>query len=168
MSEATAESITCEVQLLSWSDTSAKGPVIVLQLADAAELEAFKLITMAKGRGKTAIAGQRLMAVFVEIGDDELPVQTKNPAGPLCRLAGVWCADPIFAQWLDLNHLTTCRVVEEELGAASATVEGVAAEVVRRICGVKSRRDLDTNEQAGAVFHAAIREPYSKFLRGRE
>lgn len=64
-----------EVQLLRWSETSTNGATITLALADPADLERFKLMTLKKGQQ----AGQRLMAVMVEIGEDERPVVAAVP-----------------------------------------------------------------------------------------
>lgn len=66
-----------EVQLLRWSDTSNGGATITLALADHADLEIFKLMTIKKGQQ----AGQRLACVMVEIGDDEQAVEQPAVAG---------------------------------------------------------------------------------------
>lgn len=58
-----------EVMLLDWSETAKGGAKIVLQLDGPGALEPFRTMTLAK-RGT---AGQRLMAVMVEIAEDELP-----------------------------------------------------------------------------------------------
>lgn len=65
-----------EVQLLRWSETSNGGATITLALSDPSDLENFKLMTLKKGQQ----AGQRLMAVMVELGDDEKPVPVATPA----------------------------------------------------------------------------------------
>jgi hypothetical protein len=82
--------------LLNWSVTANGGAKLVLQLPDEEALEPFKAMTLAKGKH----AGQRLAAVFVEIGDDEKPVPQRRPgAGPLAQLAGRWCEDERFQQF---------------------------------------------------------------------
>ena len=39
-----------------------------------------------------------------------------------------------------------------------------SAVVVRELCGVESRAELDHNERAAALFHERIRGPYAKYL----
>ena len=64
----------------------------------------FKGMTAKKGH----TAGQRFMAVLVEIGDDDQPVipqdtpepQDKRKGGPLARLAGMWCNDRRFYDFI--------------------------------------------------------------------
>lgn len=72
-----------EVMLLDWSETAKGGAKIVLQLDGPDALEPFRTMTLAK-RG---IAGQRLMAVLVEIGEDEKPLDGAGGlAGPGSRI----------------------------------------------------------------------------------
>ena len=134
-----------EVQLLNWSDTHRGGAKIVLQLADAADLEQFKLMTVKKGK----LAGQRLMAVMVEIGDDELPaepepmtVKTRWKKSPLMALAIQFCNSPDFYRW------------------AGVTGADEAKTFICRACGIASRKELDVMTEAAALFHAHIRLPF--------
>lgn len=48
------------------------------------------------------------------------------------------------------------------LGAAS---EDEAAEVVRIICGVDSRAQIDTSTEAQTLWHDVIRKPYQQYLQ---
>lgn len=138
----------CEVQLLAWSNTSTGGPRIVLQLADEADLEYFQRLTMAKGRGKNAIAGQRLMAAFQEIGDDETPAsEPELKGGELAQLAGKWCQREDFQEWVARRAIVSC------------SADG-AAEGVRTLCGINSRRELDHNSLAAELFEKNIRRPF--------
>lgn len=139
-----------EVQLLNWSETHNGGAKIVLQLADAADLEAFKAMTVRKGK----VAGQRLAVVMVEIGDDEQPVpqrEAKPQPGMLCIMACTFCADLRFQDWAD--SLGDTRIEDEE----------DAKDFLLRECGVESRKELDTNKIASTRFHTLIREPYMKW-----
>jgi hypothetical protein len=136
-----------EVQLLNWSETHNGGAKVVLQLADAGDLEAFKLMTVRKGR----VAGQRLAVVMVEIGDDERPVPQHEPKaqpGMLCIMACTFCADPKFWEWADK---TSEEVIEGEDGAKAFLLE---------MCRVTSRKHLDTEQMAADRFHRLIRAPY--------
>jgi hypothetical protein len=163
------DAINIECQLLSWAETSNGGAKIVLQLADADDLERFKSMTLAKGRGKTAIAGQRLACAFVEIGDDEQPVE-REKGGPLAQLAGRWCNDERFQQWLANalfdDYLRQCgRHRHDPALFGSLKAMEVAAQVLRAACGVASRAELDHNPEAAALFHTLIRVPYQAHLQ---
>ena len=201
----TTPSFTGEVMLAGWSETHAGGAKIVLWLPDADSLTAFRAMTVRKGN----TAGQRFMAVLVEIGDDELPVAppsapvvqqtcgtvytggtkmsrsewfhkiatafrdgaeeserpfhdfrqlmaesdaptenrgelkgigvpSKPPIGPLCLAAVTVGATKNF-----------CRFVA---GDGVASIDN-SAHYIRGYCGVESRRELDTNADAGRKFH---------------
>lgn len=150
--------INIEVMLLGWSESHNGGAKIVLQLADPDDLDRFRAMTVAKGK----VAGQRLGAAFVEIGDDERPTQ-REPIGPLCRLAAQWCKSAEFQAWLKLQE-------PSQWGAwhrPGQSDEDAAARVVRGLCGVESRRALDTDPNAGRTFHAMIREPFMAYLGHR-
>ncbi len=106
-----------------------------------------------------AAMGSRFMAVLVEIGDDELPVHqpaketqktSTEPRPPAPRAvakrdwrdlspaeqAGIRCNEPTFRAFLD-----------EECGFVVAEVDH-AAVVVRQLCRVESRRELNTSQDA--------------------
>lgn len=131
-----------EVMLAGWSETHNGGAKVTFWLQDSDDLEAFKRMTVAKGK----TAGQRLALVAVEIGEDEQPVQRpdKPKGGELARLAGMFCQQPKFWQF--------------------AGVEGAeeAAEWIRVKCMVDSRSELDHSESAARIFHTEIRRPYSE------
>lgn len=63
------------------------------------------------------------------------------------------------SMWLALR----CREApfQSFLGAAS---EQEAAEVVRIICGVDSRAEIDTKLEAQRLWHEVIRRPYQQHL----
>lgn len=139
-----------EIQLLRWSDTSTQGATVTFQLADHADLEQFKSMTLAK-KGMT---GQRLAAVMVELGDDEQPVEQPVPKvkpKELCIMACTFCADLRFQEWAD--SLSETRVENE----------GDAKFFILNACGVHSRKELDSDPAAAMLFHARIREPYLKW-----
>jgi len=151
---------TGEVMMAGWSDTHNGGAKVTFWLPDADSLEVFKGLTQKKGN----TAGHRFMCVLVEIGDDEAPVDrlVEGPkpdfsdirprkVGPLCMLAVKWCRDPEFLNWL---------AMDSEKGAASC---------VKVVCGIESRKELDTDPAAAERFHSLIRGPFSKYqlARGR-
>lgn len=59
-----------EVMLAGWSDSHNGGAKVTFWLSDDQDLEAFRKMTVRKGK----IAGQRLMCVLVEIDEQENPV----------------------------------------------------------------------------------------------
>lgn len=93
------------------------------------------------------------VAIAPLLGSAQAQQTTGSPkGGDLARLAGILCADPDFQLW-----------VEEQQGADSAAgLEGEerAAQIVRHVCGVKSRAELDHNAHAAERFHELIRKPW--------
>ncbi|MFY1885177.1 hypothetical protein ACOTCJ_25770 [Achromobacter xylosoxidans] len=143
-----------EVQLLGWSESHSTGAKIVLQLADADDLEAFKLMTVAKGK----VAGQRLAIVAVEIGDDEKPKpvmgkpMTDIPKGEkLSWLAVQFCKNPNFWDFAGVSGELTAR------------------EWILRMSGcVNSRSELDSNADAAQLFHVNVRRPFRNWMESRK
>jgi hypothetical protein len=78
-----------------------------------------------------------------------LTVEQKAPVGPLCKLAVQFCADPMFIRW-------TAKSLDDAFGACEET----AKQFVLETCNIESRKELDTNVQAGAAFHKHIRLPF--------
>lgn len=137
-----------EAMLAGWSESHNGGAKITFWLSDPSDLDAFRGMTIAKGK----TAGQRLAMVLVEIAEDETvkesaPAIEKPKGGELAKLAGILCSDPKFCEWLD---------VPDEEGAAAA---------IRATCGVASRADLDHNPKAAALFHERIRKPWAEVNR---
>lgn len=147
---------TGEMQLAGWSETHNGGCKVTFWLPDAAELDAFRALTVRKGN----TAGHRFMAALVEVGDDEQPVQPEPEApkgGQLAKLAGMLCDQPDF--WAFLNRCAANG------GQIISNAED-AANFVREVCAVASRAELDHNEKAAWTFHRAIRLPYVRWQAG--
>jgi hypothetical protein len=66
----------------------------------------------------------------------------------LCQIAGMLPRDPKFRQWL----------------STAAEVEGLsadeAAEIVRTVCQISSRRELANNAEAARRFNNLLRRPF--------
>jgi hypothetical protein len=149
------KTIQVEFMLLAWADeTSKSGPKIVFALPDSAALEPFKAMTLAKGK----IVGQRLVGHLVELDEQELPKDLPAPGkgGPLSILAARWCQDQEFQQWLFSTF---------EMAATNMPREEAAADIVRSVCHVSSRAELDHNSVAAHNFDWAIRKPYMQHLQ---
>lgn len=136
-----------EIQMRRWSDSSTQGVQITFGLPDSSDLEPLK-----------AKAGKRFMAVLVEIGDDEQPVQPPEPVrtGPLCREAVALCKIPEFQQW-----------VMREFPMYSDGGEAGAKKAILEACGVESRKGLDEVALAGKGFIYRFRIPFMKWQQQR-
>lgn len=139
-----------EVMLAGWSQTHNGGAKVTFWLQDDADLEAFKAMTVAKGK----TAGQRLALVAVEIGDDEQPVSphAEKPKGEkLTWLAIQFCKNPKFWEF------------------AGVSGEVAAREWILDACGsINSRSDLETDEEAADMFHANVRKPFRDWIGGQK
>lgn len=138
-----------EVQLAGWSDSHTGGPKVTLWLADSADLEAFRALTIRKGNH----AGHRFMVALVEIGDDEQPVQPQQKGGEIAKLAGQFCNNPEFWKFLHAKHGWACSMPED------------AAKLIRNRCHINSRSELDYKPEAAAIFHEQFREPFVEWQR---
>jgi hypothetical protein len=91
--------------------------------------------------------------------------------GELCKLAAILCADEEFQRWIENDahvHMDDRPTETEGIDA-----EDRAAIIVRNLCDIQSRRELDHNELAADIFHERIRKPYNehmnrKYPRGRK
>jgi hypothetical protein len=91
------------------------------------------------------------------------PEKEERPfRGELCRWAAMRCQEPEFAAFLESTY--PALWAEHFLGDGKPADEA-AAEVVRNLCGVASRVELDTNEAAAALLHSSVRKPYSVWLK---
>lgn len=146
-----------EVQLAGWSDSHTSGAKVTFWLSDPTLLDAFRGMTERKGK----TAGQRLAMVLVEISDQETlveqPEAPKEPIGELCRLAVMWCKDEAFQQW-----------IADVAGPGIGLCEQDAKNELYAMCGIQSRKELDTDAEAVNKFHRLIRIPFMKYLKGLE
>lgn len=157
-----------EVQLRRWSESSTQGVQITFALADAADLERFR-----------GMEGKRFMAALVQVGDDEQPVppdagnpasqKLREPLGDLCWRAVQWCRDPEFAVFV---HGVFYKLWPTGLPGTPVVKEGDSAEpfckfAVQQICGIESRKELDTTPEARRLFNEHIRGPFQKHLIAR-
>jgi hypothetical protein len=138
-----------EVQFRRWSDSSTQGVQITFALPDSSDLEPLK-----------HKAGKRFMAVLVEIGDDEQPVQAPQPRkdtrGPLCREACDYCETPEFQTWVAI------------VGGHKVATAACAKQFILDRCQIGSRKELDTYEPAQRAFVRDIRIPFFAWNRERK
>jgi hypothetical protein len=137
-----------ELLFAGYSDSSRSGPRVTFRLADRDELERFI--------GKE---GKRYACVLMEIADDETPASptpapaprasaTRERMAPLCEWAVMICRDQQFRRWA--------------LGAG-ATEDQVKAHILT-LCGIESRKELDTDPAAAKKLHDLVRKPYAAWL----
>ena len=67
--------------------------------------------------------------------------------GPIAKLAGMWCKDPRFWEWIGADD------------------EKQAAYWVQQMCGITSRAYLDSNEAVAEVFDREVRLPFMAWLK---
>jgi hypothetical protein len=137
-----------EVQFRRWSDSSTQGVQITFALPDSEDLEPLK-----------AKAGKRFMAVLVEIGDDEQPVQPvprKDKRGPLCREACDYCEMVEFRDWM-----------QAEYGSIAGGADGAKLWLCSML-GISSRKELDSDRNAGGEFLRLVRIPFMRYMKTRQ
>lgn len=154
------------VQLLGWSDTHNGGPKLVLQLESSEDLEAFKHLTVKNGK----IAGQLLGVAMVLQNPEPEPVVLQSPlakkpkGGALSELAGLWCGTARFQDWVKQCWPGHWSDATEVIDGADASE--LAAQVVRSVCNVGSRAELDHSAAAAALFNERFREPFMRSQGG--
>lgn len=131
-----------EMQFRRYSDTSTQGQQVTFSLPDREAMEAF-----------IGLEGKRFQAVFVLVGDDEQPVPPpaekplkegpRRTTGQICQWLVMRSQEPEFQRWL--------------VGGEN---EAATVERCRELCGVKSRKDIDGNPKAEALFERHIRKPW--------
>ncbi len=79
--------------------------------------------------------------------------QQQQEVGALCKLACIWCKDSDFRQWLYAEHGG---------GHEFADNEETAAGLLKTLCGVESRKEIDTDHEAKAIFNTIRHEFMSR------
>ncbi|GEM_PF-5192587 len=104
----------------------------------------------------------------IEVGQRELPLPETPPkpkGGALAQSAGVLCVAPKFQAFLRVNHAGAWADAEKEKEGKDAA--GIAAELVRSLCGVASRAELDHRPEAGKRFRELMAR-YREWLANDE
>jgi hypothetical protein len=128
-----------ELMLLNWSETHNGGAVIKLQLADARDLEAFKLMTVKKGN----MAGQLLAAVMVRIDEDD-----EKPTQKLSQQSALICKSRSFQQFVETKAGVAYDTPEQQ--------EKQAVNFLRQFCEIESRSELDSDGRAGMKYQQLL------------
>lgn len=104
-----------------------------------------------------APVGTRYMVAAVMLNDQDEPVKgvKKREADTVISIAGALCRNNRFQDWL------------EATGLAPESSEKAAVEAVREFCGIKSRSEFSTNENARTKFMALRDQFETDFKRGK-
>ncbi len=94
-----------------------------------------------------------------EVVQEPEPVKVKPKGGALCRLAGQWCNDENFIDWVSYHQLGYRS--HETAGAEDVTRH------VRNTCNIESRSELDHNKDAAKRFDTYFRKPYMAYMEGK-
>ena len=131
-----------EVMLLQWAESSTRGRTVTFLLDDEGAAHPFRDFTIRQGKR----AGQRFMAVLVQIGDDEQPVQ--HPRS-LSQQAFLLCRDEEFYTWASARCFDA--VVDEPS----------ARNYICSMLRIDSRSRLDTDPAAADGFRRLILAPFN-------
>lgn len=154
------QGIEAELMLLNWNESATGGAKLIFAISPE-DLEPFKLLTRKEGKRP----GQRLQAVFVPIAEDETP-KPRRPVGPRCMLAGRWCKEPLFHEFLSSTWPTLWAECANTVdGGEFIPRDEAAAGVLRRLCGIGTRFELDERQEAARSFDLLIRGPYSEIRK---
>lgn len=133
-----------EVMLLQWAESSTRGRTATFLLDDEGEAHPFRDFTIRQGKR----AGQRFMAVLVQIGDDEQAVERPKT---LSQQAFLLCRDPEFYNWASARSFD------------SICDEPSARNYICSMLGIDSRSLLDSNPAAADGFRRLILAPFNAY-----
>lgn len=132
-----------EVMLLNWAESSTRGRTVTFLLDESTEAHPFKDCSIKSGKR----AGQRFMAVLVEIGDDEQPVRQQSDA----QLAAVLCKDPQFWHWASERSFDN---VDSEEAARSWMLN---------LLQITSRSQIDKDTAVNQRFKLLVKVPFESY-----
>jgi hypothetical protein len=92
-------------------------------------------------------------------------VRPKFPGG-FTGLSVQWCGDVSFIHWIADEFGDEWRQSQKFVRMANKTADAERAGwVIKTVCGVTTRKALDTNPEAHAKFEEKIRERYMEFIK---
>ena len=91
-------------------------------------------------------------------------LKARSPkGGPLSQLAGQWCKDPRFHEFLRNRFADTWRASRGRYPDGGKP-EDVARDCLYELCDVPSRAELDSDGKAKRFFNDQIRTPFAAEL----
>lgn len=130
--------------LLQWAESSTRGRTVTFLLNEDEETHPFREFSIKSGKR----AGQRFMAVLVQIDDNDQIVSQKQRSS---QLAYLLCQDQQFWHWA--NERSFDRI-ESESAARSWMLE---------LIGVSSRSELDQSDAARSRFEQLVLQPFNAY-----
>lgn len=109
------------------------------------------------GSPGTPVALARITNAAAVEQDRKEQAEPEKKGGPLAKLAGMLGDDPEFWKFLTHRHS-----LEEACESADA-----AAQIIREVCEIESRADLDWDDDAASHFQLQIRRPWLKWRKDR-
>ena len=91
------------------------------------------------------------------VKDFERRPAARVKGGPISEWLGARCGESLFWHFLEVVEPGVSILSQEE-----------AAVMVRRLCGVTSRAQVDHEPEARERFERLIRQPYAQYLRDLE
>ena len=125
--------------LLRWSESHSSGRTVTFQLPEKPGDHPFKGIKCGPANG------QRLALALAFIDDDETEIPVKKNKKSLTKEAAICCDLPVFQKFLIEKYSAP--------GTLNLTCDE-AADIVRHICGVKSRSEFDKTKQAAYAWES--------------
>ena len=116
--------------------------------------DAFKLF--ATPGTQVAIAALVDGSYLAQIPSNSTELKQQERMGDACYWTVVRCQEPLFWEFL-----------ESECPGQSIKNKFDAAELVKTVCGVDTRKELDTNPEANKYWNTDIREPYRLFVMAK-
>lgn len=123
-------------------------------------------------RGGCKSGGSLVELTLHEYDDlEHTPPQFEEQKAPLkaSQKSALICKDLMFPKYcrrfLD-EYLQAMK--KENLFNGTDTTEDIMAEIVRYICSIKSRGELDTNEGARHLFNTVIEQPFWEYKKQQE
>ena len=175
-----------ELQMVHWRDDASGGMTVTFRVASP-EYDAHPF--------KRFAVGARLFARMIEIGDDEQPVnqeqreriraamaERETKGGRLARDAGILCNNPAYQRFVVELMLHSSPADKRTTAASMPTVlvnalkenkvlddPRMAGELAKwhvyRLCGIKSRRELDHRQDAANRYEQFILKPWIEHKR---
>ena len=141
-----------EAQLKDYGESANAGCWVSLRLPGPEDLEPFRGQDRS---GRNARTGKRYTLMLIELTDQDEhmpPIYTEPKPRKLSSIAGALCNDPNFRAWASHTYGEPCPDAES------------AAVMVREVCGIQSRAELDANEGAAGLFRELLAD-YDKAKR---
>jgi hypothetical protein len=145
-----SDDLTIEAMLLRWSDSPGGKTVTLLLEDDGTGENPFKGLPTGRTNGQRLA----LAVVLINEAEEQKPLEPK-PNGSTkprsyAQRAGILSNDPVFSTFLKEQFPTTYRAIATPRPDWSGA--HIAAEIIRRISHVGSRRDLIEGTEAGNRF----------------